>query len=102
MSKKKIAVFVIAALAAIVLLIGCAPPPKIMTGQYFRYDKDIEYLIQRSDSKVDQQLLGAAASGSQEGLFHFFARVCDINQAGQRVNCKDTLVLPYVYPSSIY
>ena len=57
---------------------------------------------------VDQAFLGETRTAkivmqrSAEGQFNQFLRICTLNQNGQEVDCKDTLVLENVIAGSLY
>ena len=93
---------IVAALA----VCGCAKP-KILTSQTFNGEKTLKTYMTNSPKQAGQvaQDIAAAAGGMKggsENLFDFYMRICDFDDLGAEINCKDTLVLKYVSPQSIY
>lgn len=76
------------------LLVGCASPQKVLIqNNYIGATKSAKVLI--LDSGKDDP-------STKKRLFNLFVRNCDINADGAEANCKDTVILENVDPSSVY
>lgn len=79
---------------------GCAVPA-VMADHYIVGERSVAVLMQRAGTlpaDLQSQLPGDAGA---EDLFHVIVRMCDV-QAATESGCKSTLVLPNVFPQSIY
>lgn len=80
---------------AIVSLVGCSPPPKVLVAHNFASsDKSIQTFIQQSGESV-------GSDKDKTNLFNVYMRVCDQDAKNGLAQCKDSLILSNVNPKSI-
>lgn len=76
------------------LLVGCGSPQKVLIhNNYVGPTKTAKVLILDS---------GKEDPSTKKRLFNLFVRNCDMSPDGSETNCKDTVILENVDPSSVY
>ena len=88
---------VLAALVAVAALAtnACAPPRVLVGHSYASSDKSIETIIEKSGVSVK------TGDGQKQNLFNVYMRVCNQDANNATTQCKDTMILDNVTPSSI-
>lgn len=79
---------------AVLLGNGCAPPKVLVGHSYASSDKSIETIIEKSGDQVK-------VGDQKQNLFNVYMRVCTQDANNATTQCKDTLILDNVTPSSI-
>ena len=80
--------------AALFSLVGCGSPQKVIVQNNFVGGSKTAKVLILDSGKEDPS--------TKKRLFHVYVRNCDIESEGTETNCKDTLVLENVDPSSVY
>lgn len=88
--------------AALLSLAGCGAAPAVMADHYMIGDKSVAILMQRAGFLSEDLKAQLGSDAGAEDLFHVIARICDFDASGKETACKQTLVLPNVFPQSIY
>lgn len=72
-------------------LLSCGPKKVVLSNRYLSSSKTVKTLM-----------LPSSKAAKDTKLFHYFIRVCDLDEMGKETNCQDTLVLENVNPASLY
>lgn len=64
---------------------GCASASWLI-GQEFVGKRHVKYVLKQAAVLSDSE-------GNREQLFHYFVRICDLDDAGNHANCADSLIL---------
>ena len=76
------------------LLVACGSPQKVLIHN--------NYIGATKTAKVMLLDSGKEDPATKKRLFNVFVRNCDIGETGAETQCKDTVILENVDPSSIY
>lgn len=90
----------ILALLGLAALAGCATPA-VMADHYIVGGRSVAVLMQRAGTLPSEMQSQLPADSGGEDLFHVIVRLCDVKAAAE-TGCDSTLVLPNVFPQSIY
>jgi hypothetical protein len=84
-----------------VLGAACAAP-KILTQHQYVGQRSVKYMLQRAGPQTGDVAKTLITRKSEPEKFHFWVRVCSVDKNGDEQSCRDTLVVEYVLPESVY